>query len=254
MNLKLLLLETKDKSTPIMLGVENEKLVPNIMNTSEADSEWLMFGRYHHIYLIDPEAEIKEDSYAYNLSTHTIVYVHELECKFTSIGSGMASPVKMLSKVVASTDSALKLPQLSSQAIKFLVDYYNENSKMPDEVEVKTETIHSIHRCCMNCANYKWSRSFKEHLCKSTHKSFSSCDRGILYWEASYDLVFGIELNTQGTVDIIIPEAKMYTKEEVKTLCKAAIQDHCGLTISNQPYNDKEREVMEDKWIKKNIK
>lgn len=121
----------------------------------------LAYHTNQHIYLIDPGADIKEGDWVY--SWETII-------KWNSQKQGTISLTEY-SKIICSTDKYLGwtnigtcekgriignkvngsnrclfepiLPQLSEQAIKLFIDYYNENGKMPDEINI--EMINNLH-------------------------------------------------------------------------------------------------------------
>ena len=146
-----------------------------------------------HLYLIDPNAEIKEGSYYISnqairkcvriSDSKNYPYIH-LNSKKEEIGdfhtwSGNVLATTHKGKNIDNVD--INLPQLSEQSIKLLVDYYNKNNKMPDEVEVEN-------------AYYDWDDETRTK-------------------DRLYNLT-----NSQGEVDITIPEEKMYSEEEVRIL------------------------------------
>jgi len=117
-------------------------------------------------------------------------------------------------KIIATTNSSLRILfegqevleepyPLSEQSIKLLVDYYNRKGKMPDEVEVNFEYI-----------NKPMSDLFLDKT---------------------------IKLNSKGEVDIIIPEEKMYSREEVETL------------LTNMGIDALLPEEEVDEWINENL-
>ncbi len=54
------------------------------------------------------------------------------------------------------------------------------------------------------------------------------------------------------TIDSI-REKKPYTRQEVENIATRAIEEHCQLPISSQPYNDEEKKELISKWLKTNL-
>jgi hypothetical protein len=148
MKAKIVMLETTDKSNIVKV------LEDTISYTTTSN---IPGGKFQHFYLIDPNVEIKIGDYQYDYSLNEISI---------NIGQGVSD-----AKIIATTDKALiykceccngtgiiegepcrtciggdtgKLPQLSKQSIKLLIDYYNKNDKLPDEVEVEDEKLYSF--------------------------------------------------------------------------------------------------------------
>lgn len=182
MKAKIIILETTNKSASypaIIKQYSSGKLISGL--TSQKD-------KICHFYLIDESAEIKEGDWYIDLSKKTSNYgLHK--CDSERIASLSNQFKGKFAKIIASTDKLALgsyqghfedidctnyLPQLSEQSIQLLIDYYNKNGKMPDEVEVNFE--------------YK-------------NKPMSD-----LFIERK------IKLNSEGTVDITIPEEKKYSK------------------------------------------
>lgn len=217
------------KLKPILLKVNNSNIWLHTKEDScnynklELTNDDEPYGIYLHrkvayqIYLIDQEADIKEGDWlfdAYYLSTGE---------KFLLVGKDQSVETANLncgstqrySKIICSTDKSLMtnslakkldpesanlnswedytLPQLSEQSIKLLIDYYNEQGKMPDKVEIE--------------------EVFVDMFRKIVHPNRvqDGCSKEL-------------KLNSQETVDITIPEERMYSKEEVEELCSIAYE------------------------------
>lgn len=135
MKVKIVMLETTNESN-IILGIN---LLVNIPGKIR--------GTKFHIYLIDESAEIKEGDWCIHLPTNKLVQ------------SSYNRKDNYLQKIIALTDSleitmdyhgestteedkicySENLPQLSEQSIKLLLDYCNQNGKMPEYVEVEEQ-------------------------------------------------------------------------------------------------------------------
>jgi len=225
MKAKIILLKTESQSNLIennSIELFNNKLELTIeFNTDFKRGE----SKSQHIYLTDPNAEIKEGGWCYQTVTKKIINA-PFDCKddsrfakiICSTDKSLSNPNKVqygnMNMIDVNGDSSyyyctncevefsrskeelvkagVLISQLSEQSIKLLIDYYNKNGKMPDEVEVKTE-------------NY------------NKHVEHGSIAYG--GW------IKRIKLNPQGTVDIIIPEEKMYTREEVRNLIDTCYGD-----------------------------
>jgi len=222
--------------------MRNNKLFTSAMLNSALAHKKISSDRVFEIYLIDEDAEIKEGDWCYNNkiglgnyfvdaenNTHDIIctkgitypfstpkYIFKVICctdKFlgwTNIGS--CEKGRIIGNKVNGSNGCLfrsLLPQLSEQSIILLIDYYNKNSKMPDEVKVRDHLDGCI-----------WNIQSKEFLNKPLE----------------------LKLNSEGTVDITIPEEKMYNKEEV-----------INLFISYCSSHRKNSKHKLDKWIKENL-
>lgn len=195
---KIIMLESKNGKAsypPILKQYSSGKLIIGL--TSQKDI-------VQHFYLIDTEAEIKEGDWVY--------YPNNFQNKVLQVSN--ASISRKWYKIICSTDKSIKLPQLSKQSIQLLIDYYNSNGKMPDEVEV--EMIENP-------------------------EDFG-CDPAY-FGEPSHI----IKLNPQGEVDITIPEEKMYSKEEVRKLLQLAL-------ATGGAYGMVMNQANANSWIKDNLK
>lgn len=155
------------------------------------------------IILIDTEAEIVEGDYIY-YNGEIITFEG-----YNKIDSIWMESVNLKQKVIATTDKSLwrkkridssthqnePLPQLSSQSIQILINYYNEHKELPEFVNVEYEKLYS----------YEAADEFDE---------VGYCgDR--------------IKLNQQGEVDITIPEVKdIYETKEYKEACRSEWEEY----------------------------
>lgn len=144
MKAKVIMLETKKATWPnlIWLGRISKQLRLDISyndnpkSINPIDDSMLP----QNIYLIDESAEIKEKgTWMYSSLLNTIDQYGRIP-RF----------MDKWSKIIASTDNTInhkdsddeilgrcQIPYLSEQSIKLLIDYYNKNGKMPDEVEIE---------------------------------------------------------------------------------------------------------------------
>jgi len=146
-------------------------------------------------------------------------------------------------KIIATTDSSLllplitfkewdgkprNLPQPSPEFIQKYIKAYNERNPIT-EVMVEYEDNHTINRNCHNCGYYRHSKAWGEYLCRNEYKSFSSCDRSVLYWTPSDDVVYQPKVNKDNTITIRRVKDS-WTREEVETLLQgfksSVIRDH----------------------------
>jgi hypothetical protein len=146
-----------------------------------------------HIYLIDPNAEIKESDWFIHdniVERMPIQQIEDVEYRNAHIKDLLAG--YNCTKIICSTDESLELPLLSSKSIKFLIDYYNKNGKMIDEVEIEIEnnSLNFIPEESSGYSGYRCTDCNKWVYAKNT-----ICDCGKI-----------IKLNSQGTVDIVIDE------------------------------------------------
>ena len=165
MKLKPILLEINDNN-PSMKG--DIILVDNFLTIAEIDD---IGNKNFNIYLINPEVEIKEGDW----------YIDDCGEVRKSITSDKEywSRRKDYNKIIASTDSSLitgytvdfnskeiYFPQLSEQAIKLLIDYYNKNGCMPEFIEVETGGNHLefLEYCSNNGFSYDESFGWYETL------------------------------------------------------------------------------------------
>jgi hypothetical protein len=184
MKLKPILIKTDKSNYSIIEDLSNRLETKGILFLPAPHGDKV---EYYHIYLTDPNAEIKGwyyDSFL-NGIRHT--------------GGSDYTQNTITDLIIASTDKALELPQLSEQSIKLLINYYNENSKMPDEVEVESKN--------------NWTTEIDGDLIDST-------------------FIPEIKLNPQGTVDITIPEDRLFTKEEMELSFQAG--NEFGLYMDEQ--------------------
>jgi hypothetical protein len=224
MKLKPILLESQSSNSKLLLW--DKTLIEHKNDKGPYRSEF----KLQHIYLIDQEAEIKKGDRCYMLdeasrnSGINLLRVDEvdLEIKATGQNGGhFVTHKRWIAKIIASSYSAI-LPRLSQQSIKFLVDYYNKQGKMPDEVEIK---IWKGLQLPNNFLDYE-----KEELLKNSKKLPDNI------------------LNPQGTIDIIIPKERMYSRDEVYDLFNnyalEVIREHYA-QITNLGTNA---------WLDKNLK
>jgi len=190
---------------------------------------------YRQIYLIDRNSKIKGGDWCIDMEVNKI-----MKAKWDSPHN--------YSKIMCSTDNSLVieeadnserdaeidyrgsscideefdivLPQLSEQAVELLVDYHNKNGKMPDEVEVEIEPK------CIKCDSETKPLLNNRSKCRNCGYEFHL---------------------SQGTVDITIPEDKVYTKKEVESLCRNAI------AIGERNEGCTALYIHPDEWIKGNL-
>ena len=196
MKAKVIMLKSKEYSD-IQLGMNNK--------LHKEDGTSIALKDYQHIYLIDSNVKIKEGDRCINNNQDTL---YQPNCLGDLSG---------WNKIICSTDKSInhkdkddeilrrcQLSYLSEQSVKLLIDYYNKNGKMLDEVDVE-------------------------------------------FTEGFYEGVLNIlKLNSQGTVDITIPEEKMYSRKEVESL-------FIKFRMDTRDFNT---EIFDDEledWIDKNL-
>lgn len=206
MKAKVIMLPTEDKTNVGLVIKEWDEMPENIeheLGTLEIVFPLHVNQKYYkcqHLYLIDPNAEIKEDDWCFNNNDPTGRVVQANKSNLSSIQ-------EWWNKIIATTDKlplepyqghykdvdcTNYIPQLSEQSINLLVDYYNKNGKMPDEVEVDTRYFHG-------------NGYYDESELDGSQKEL-------------YSLMKEIKLNHQGEVDITVPEERTYTRKEVRGL------------------------------------
>jgi hypothetical protein len=209
------------KAKIVMLPTDNSKLFTRDGVLEYIDDGGCNIGldlpiwQPYHLYLIYPNVGIKVDDWCIRFEDNKIF---QSEHPYSgNLHKGL------IAKIIATTNrdlrslfegqEVLEEPySLSEQSIKLLVDYYNQNNKLPDEFEVET-----------------WWE---------TNNQFADIEH--------------IKLNSQGDVDITIPEEKMYSKEEVKQLISKSVKD-----VSFEVTPREDMKIWLDKtieWIKQNIK
>jgi hypothetical protein len=199
MKAKIIMLETNSKprigqicKNNIQMFIWTQSHIDN--DVTRGLAEYKMIATFE-IYLTS-NTEIKEGDFYYS---------NKQICKAERVESQL--PYHECSKIICSTDKSLvknisrplgviqELPQLSFQSIQLLIDYYNKNSKMPDEVEVEIDY-----------------QIFDDDIfADQTHK---------------------IKLNPQGTVDITILEDRLFSKEEMELSFQAG--NEFGLYMDEQ--------------------
>ena len=210
MKAKIVMLETTDKSN-ISLGNSGKGLIYH-----ESIKPDYSKRTYQNFYLIDPNAEIELNDYYYTKETNQIFQAY---CE--SLVEG-ANNLNNCCKIIATSDKELNifypcnqpecgkqkchcytdlLPQLSNQSKLLLIDYYNREGKIPDEVEIKEENY------CTKLPSFE--------------------DPSGLFSQR-------IKLNPQGEVDINITEEKMYSREEVDDLIRF-MKAHRGISEHTTP-------------------
>lgn len=157
------------------------------INRNHCVTESNDFFTFYHLYLIDTEANTAASDWFHNKHDN----------KIGQYGDQCPPQSPYVNKVIASTDKTLRtggntrrrengistpLPLLSEQSIKLIVDYYNENSELPDEVDIMTEV--------------KYGKIITD----------------ISETRSTYEI---IKLNSRGEVDIIIPEERVYSLSEI---------------------------------------
>ena len=210
---------------------------------------------YQHIYLTYPEAKIEDKNWY-------IDDINRVRQAVTS-DSWYWESRKSYNKIVCSTNKSLliniggdTLPQLSEQSIKLLIDYYNENGNMPDEVEVVYKDIPEF-KINSTKRDAVWENSFLNNTAQcipevikeiNTNKYFQLKYRVDLY-PGYYDM---IEVNNpQGLIDITIPEEKMYSREDMNEFA-AWYVDNTG-RYSSDSLALKQGEYL-NIWIKETLK
>lgn len=191
-----------------------------------------------HFYLIDLEAEIKEGDHAWCTETNEIIQVSEViqeQHKYRDTNGKTHydnfDPWKWY-KIICSTDKSLDVPQLSAQSIKLLIDYYNKNGKMPDEVAVVKPKDESICRCGIPKS---------EHLYEK---------EGVVYNKYRHPFVpVNTTTNSQGTVEITISEDRVYSRKEMEALCHKLISDYQEATHRRTSWS-----WDTDDWISQHMK
>ncbi len=221
-----------------------------------------------HIYLTDPNAEIKEgDWIIYN---GNLIQANNPEG--VKLMNTRGHKVNELStKIICSTDKSLGLkegkcihcdgegklpnsskrsgfencsnpdckdgvesiqnvPQLSSESINYLIDYYNKNGVMPDEVEVESIEFPKTFERSSGYAGFRCNSCNKWSYDKKDVDKQCSCKT--------------IKLNPQGTVDITIPEEKKYSREEVILLLEDMNTEASQGALQSWEFNN---------WISKNL-
>jgi hypothetical protein len=202
--------------------------------------------KYHNIYLVDTEAEVKEGDWFIKdgiVCQCNETIQNELGCipdNEIYCNTQTYFDKRNCIKITATTNSSLRslfegqevLEEpypLSEQSIKLLVDYYNDNGTMPDEIEVEEKF-----------GGTAFVQTSKPATDKERLRGCYDDGSQILgYYE---DLTAGIKLNSKGEVDITIPEEKMYSKEEVA--CKIR-----NFYLEEDNWDEEQVE----NWINKNL-
>lgn len=184
------MLETTDKTKIIKCAVDNYlHLYENYGDAFE--SNYYGKDKYIHLYLIDTDAEIKEGNWYINISMRTSNYgLHKYDSKRLETISKQFKG--QFAVIITSTDKSLNISLLSDQSIKLAIDYFNKTSKK--EVEVEVEYIDNGYEVDM--------------------EGIGGMDLGDTCWMEKLEL----KLNSEGKVDITIPEEKMYSRKQVKDL------------------------------------
>jgi hypothetical protein len=200
-----------------------------------------------HLYILS-SGEIKEGDWViYKHPMHDNLLVTKIvnanyssNCKAYAVkhteGYGI---IEGYSKIIATTDrlndrpklhngsilTSEILPKLPESFIREYIEAYNKGNVITD-VDVEYEEYCAHGDNCPSKGAYD-----KQYLCNIKIKTKTSND------------------NT-----IIIKKIKnSWSREEVEVLCRKAISEHCGLSISNQTYNPKESFEMATNWITKNL-
>lgn len=168
----------------------------------------------HHLYLIDEKAEIKEGDVVYlkSIGKHGQIgkYSYDKEHKthdITTFGNVHYpfSTKEYFSKIIATTDTLQfttdyhgepeiredkvcynkSVPKLSEQSIKALISHYNKHGEHVSEVVLQDELD------CEDC-HHKYDCS--QMQCSITYPDYC---------------------NSKGTVDIIFPEEKTYSRADI---------------------------------------
>lgn len=160
--------------------------------------------KHYHFYLIDTDAEIKEGSYYFsNQSIRKCIkvnkglypYIH-LNKKREEIGDFYTwrGNVIALTGVAKNPDNIkVNLPLLSEQSIKLAIDYLNRTGKK--EVEVKVDMTK------------RGDDNFWLEYYKQNETGINNPD--------NFKYIPKLKLNSEGRVDITIPEEKMYSREQM---------------------------------------
>lgn len=125
MKLKPILIETGKAEDSIILSAEKLRFFKGYFTQDYLNSQ---DKKSYHIYLIDKNAELEEGDWCVDTYKNLVKYVKK--------AWGIAARFK----IIASTDKSLGLPLLSEQAVNYLIEYYNKNNNIPEEVDVKEET------------------------------------------------------------------------------------------------------------------
>jgi hypothetical protein len=208
-----------------------------------------------HIYLIDKTAEIKEGDWYYSKALNSIFKAEILPLS-----------LKDAVKIIASTDSSLQwaeggypyelqihgIPQLSEQSIKLLIDYYNNNGLLPESVKVKKDKYGNVPYYYIH-GNCKYECEHKGNWFDLTNGQveMTKSEEELIKLNAN-KIYYSLKLNSQGTVNIYIPEERMYSKNEVEILLLKAIRD--SLKSVRLFQKGKESIINQDNWIKENLK
>lgn len=116
-------------------------------------------------------------------------------------------------KIIATTDSSLNLPRPSNEFIKAYCDKGGINEVL---IEYVCKTIPTPGR------------------------------------ELHGTQIYVLKVADDNTITIK-PIKDSWNREEVIELLSKAISNHCMLSISDQPYNEKEKDELIDNWISKNL-
>jgi hypothetical protein len=281
------------KAKVIMLEITKES---NIVKTTDANRlhynlkiPSIAIGDHSNstfvnIYLTNPNAEIKTGDYYYD-SFYKRVFKYE--------GDTQELSFEYCSKIICSTDKSLKttssignqgtvkfepLPQLSEQSKKLFADYYNKNGKMPDEVGIKTlaikdasilklkngiETVIKYASCSGKGRKHDVFPAI--YLNKEVGYCFIEDDWNVDFTHKTNNALDIISIdskslyvNSEGAVDITIPEEKKFSEEEVKRLIKKAYNDFRQKQpkTTGRHYPNKKRSYLVgnvNDWIDKNL-
>lgn len=111
---------------------ENETLIRNnhLISNRRAATNALNKYEFFNIYLVSDD-EIKEGDLMYNSNFKVVT----IAANSTLVNCGGCY------KIIASTDKALNLPFLDFCKESWIIDYYNKNGNLPDEIEVKERSL-----------------------------------------------------------------------------------------------------------------
>lgn len=223
---KVFIISTSATVTRI-LYVKNTNILENnpFLKTNPSD-------KYQHLYITSDE-EIKEDDwFITNQNGHWelqkcqkicddgIIMSFEEEIAMDQENTYFVFKSKSCKKIIATTDTSLRLPQPPQEFIEAYIKAYNEGNPIT-EVMVEYEII--CGRCYSN-TDECWSAK--------------ECSRN-----TDFPDIVKLKVNSDNTINIKLIKDK-WSREEVEQLCKLAFKYHCDNSRTTS---------LPDKWIEENL-
>lgn len=133
-----------DKISPLGKGLSSNDLYVK-KNISQVDINQ-GFIEFQHIYLVSGD-EIKKRDWYVALAKGRVISIELCDSEELAIeinkNKYKKSDKEVYKKIIACTDKSLNLPYLDLSKDTWIIDYYNKNRKLPDEIELESNGI-----CC----------------------------------------------------------------------------------------------------------